>query len=215
MPARRPAWPPTSIIATRSMTDEVFWNADGELLIVPAGGPAALPHRVRHHRRRARRDRRHPARREVRGRSARRAGARLRLRELRRRLHAARARTDRRQLPRQRARFPDPGRRLRGPRRADQADRQMVRLAVADDARPLAARRRRLARQLRALQIRPAPLLARRRHRLRPSRSVDLLGADGAVRDARLAPTSTSSSSPSAGWWPRTPSARPGIIATS
>ena len=39
---------------------------------------------------------------------------------------------------------------------------------------PLAARRRRLARQLRALQVRPAPLQRDRLDQLRPSRSVDL-----------------------------------------
>jgi hypothetical protein len=41
-----------------------------------------------------------------------------------------------------------------------------------------------LARQLCALQIRPAHLLAGRRHRLRPSRSLDLHRADLAVGDA-------------------------------
>ena len=51
--------------------------------------------------------------------------------------------------------------------------------------RPFAARRRRLARQLRSLQIRPAALLAGRRDPVRPSRSVDLHGADRAVGDAR------------------------------
>ena len=47
--------------------------------------------------------------------------------------------------------------------------------------RSVAARRRRLAWQLRAVQIRPAPLLAGRRDLLRSPRSVDLHGADRAV----------------------------------
>ena len=40
--------------------------------------------------------------------------------------------------------------------------REVGRVALGDRARALAARRRRLARQLRALQVRPAPLLAGR-----------------------------------------------------
>ena len=60
------------------------------------------------------------------------------------------------------------------------------------DAAAFADRRGGLARQLRALQIRPAHLLAGRRHRLRPSRSVDLHGADLAVGNRRAPPTSTS-----------------------
>ena len=58
------------------------------------------------------RDRRHPARREVPRRAAGRPGARLPVRELRRRVHPAGARPDRRQLPGQSARLPDPGRGL-------------------------------------------------------------------------------------------------------
>ena len=50
--------------------------------------------------------------------------------------------------------------------------------------RPLAARRRRLARQLRAVQVRPAPLQRDRLDQLRPSRSVDLHRADLAERHA-------------------------------
>ena len=79
-----------------------------------AAGRAALLHRVRPDRGRARRDLRHPARREVQGRADRRPGARLRVRELRRQVHAARPRADRRQLPRQRARLQDAGGGLRG-----------------------------------------------------------------------------------------------------
>ena len=96
---------------------------DGERLLLQrrrraadraAAGRAALLHRVRHDRGRARRDLRHPARRQVQGRAARRPGARLRVRELRRQVHAARPRADRRQLPRQRARLQDAGGGLRG-----------------------------------------------------------------------------------------------------
>ncbi len=79
-----------------------------------AAGRAALLHRVRPHRCRARRNLRHPARREVQGRAARRPRARLRLRKLRRQVHAAGSRADRRQLPRQRARLQDARCRLRG-----------------------------------------------------------------------------------------------------
>ena len=59
----------------------------------------ALLHRVRRDRDRAGRDLRHSARRDLPRRTDQRAGARLRLRELRRRLQAARPRSDRRQLP--------------------------------------------------------------------------------------------------------------------
>ena len=86
-----------------------------------AAGRAAALDRVRHHRHRARRDRGHPARRQDPRRAHERAGPRLPVRELRRRVHAARARADRRQLPRQPARFPDAGRRLRGQGRARHA----------------------------------------------------------------------------------------------
>src|SRR6266702_1975683 len=57
----------------------------------------------------------------------------------------------------------------------------MGRRAVQDHAAAFADRRGGVARQLRALQIRSAHLLAGRRDRLRPSRSVDLHGADLAV----------------------------------
>ena len=197
-------------LVTRSMEDEYFYNADGEMLFVPQQGGLRLCDRVRHHRHRARRDRRHPARREVPRRAAGRAGARLPVRELRRRLHPARARPDRRQLPGQSARLPDPGRRLRGPGRAARMLREVGRHALGDGARALAARRRRLARQLRAVQVRPAPLLAGRPAPVRPRRPVDLHRADLALARRRARPTSTSSSSRTAGWWRRTPSGRPG-----
>ena len=84
-----------------------------------------------------------------------------------------------------RPRFSHPGRRLRGQGGALVALRQMGRRALQNRDRPIAARRRRVARKLRALQIRPASLLAGRRDPVRSSRSVDLHGDDRAVGDAR------------------------------
>ena len=57
------------LFVTNSMRNEYFFNADGELLIVPQNGQAALLHRVRRHRRRAGRDLRDPARRHLPGRA--------------------------------------------------------------------------------------------------------------------------------------------------
>ena len=59
--------------ANRSMSDRVFYDADGELLIVPQQRQPAAAYRVRRARRRARRDRGHPARRQIPRRAARRA----------------------------------------------------------------------------------------------------------------------------------------------
>ena len=56
--------------------------------------------------------------------------------------------------------------------------RQMGRQALSHQGAAFAARRRGLARQLLSLQIRPAAFFAGRRDALRPSRSVDLHGAD-------------------------------------
>ena len=98
--------------ATRSMVDEYFYNADGEMLIVPEHGRlrlctefgvilvepgeiAVLPRGVK-----------------FRAEPAGRPGPRLRVRELWRRLHPAGARPHRRQLPGQPPRFHDPRGRL-------------------------------------------------------------------------------------------------------
>ena len=97
-------------LITKSMVDQHFYNADGELMFVLQQGNLARRHGVRPHRRRARRDRGDPARREIPRRDSERSGARLSLRKLRRRLHAAGARADRRQLPCQCARLPHAGR---------------------------------------------------------------------------------------------------------
>ena len=177
----------------------------------PAAGRAAAVDRVRHHRRRAGRDRRHPARCEVPGRADGRPGPRLHLRELRRRLHPARARPDRRQLPGQSARFPDPGGGLRGPGRAVEDVREVGRHAVGDRAR----RTRRSTSSPGTATTRPYKYDLRRYSpvgsaAVRPRRPVDLHRADLAVARRPAPPTSTSWSSRIAGWWPRTPSGRPG-----
>ena len=93
--------------ANASMQRRFFYNADGELLIVPQQGRAADSHRARHARRRARRNLRDAARHQVPCRAAGRRRPRLRLRKLRRAIPPAGTRPDRRQRPRQRARFPD------------------------------------------------------------------------------------------------------------
>ena len=118
MPARRPAWarmsissparwrtststmPTANCCSCRSRARLRFWTEFGIIDIEP-GEIAVIPRGVKF-------------RVELHGR----AGARLCLRELWRRLHPARARADRRQLPGQSARLPDAGRRLRGQGRA-------------------------------------------------------------------------------------------------
>ena len=52
-------------LITKSMVDQHFYNADGEMMFVAAAGQSAPRHRIRPHRHRARRDRRDPARREI------------------------------------------------------------------------------------------------------------------------------------------------------
>ena len=90
---------------------------------------------------------------------------------------------DRLERPRQPARLPDAGRRLRRRRRRIRTGRQVPGPSVARGDRPFAARRGRLARQLRAVQVRPAPLQRDRLDQLRPSRSVDLPRAARRRRD--------------------------------
>ncbi len=162
------------------------------------------------HRRGARRDRRHPARRQDQRRPAGRERPRLRLRELRRRAHPAGARPDRRQLPGQPARLPNPARRLRGPGRGVRDGGEMGRLAVGHGPGAQPAGRRGVARQLRALQIRSAPVLPRRPGAVRPRRSLDLHRDDLPVRDAGHRQHRLRHLLRTAGWWRRTPSARPG-----
>ena len=117
--------------ANRSMQDRFFYDADGELLIVPQQGRlrfatelgvldvepqeiAVIPRGVRF--RVALPDG---------------SGARLCLRELRRAAAPARPRPDRLERPRQSARLPDAGRRLRGPRRRVRARREVHGPALA------------------------------------------------------------------------------------
>ncbi len=100
--------------------------------------------------------------------------ARLRLRELRRALSPTRARADRHERPRERARFPVAGRSVRGARRRLPRRRQILGQAVGGEDRPLAARHRRVARHLRALQVRPEALQHDQHGHLRPPGSVDL-----------------------------------------
>ena len=52
-------------LITKSMVDQHFYNADGEMLFVPQQGKLALRHRIRPHRCRARRNRGDSARREI------------------------------------------------------------------------------------------------------------------------------------------------------
>ena len=201
--------------ANRSMTDRCFYNADGEMLIVPQQGRArfvtelgiieAAPGEIVIV----------AARPAFPGGAAGRAVARLYLRELWRHAAAARARTARRQRACQSARFPRPGRSLR--RHAGSAMRlagEVPGQSVGGGDGPLAAQRRRLARQPRALQIRPRALHDDRHGELRSSRSVDLQRAHRAVRPRPAPPISISSFSRRAGSSPRTRSGRRGFIAT-
>ena len=64
-------------LITKSMVDQHFYNADGEMMFVAAAGQSAPRHRIRPHRHRARRDRGDSARREIPRRDSRRPGARL------------------------------------------------------------------------------------------------------------------------------------------
>ncbi len=144
--------------ANRSMTDRFFYDADGELLIVPQQGRlriatelgrldvapqeiAVIPRGIRF---RVELPDANPE-----------PGARLRLRELRRAAAAARPGRHRLERARQPARLPDAARVVRGPRRRVRAGREVHGQPVVGGDRPFAARRRRVARQLRAVQVRP------------------------------------------------------------
>src|SRR6202011_5502109 len=124
--------------ATKPMEHRFLYDADGELLIVPQIGRLRLAPELGGGAGKPRRDCGDPARHQVPRRAAGRTRERLCLRELRRALQAARIGPDRRQRPRQSARFPLPGRRLRRPRRALRGDRQIRGEFVGDRARPFA-----------------------------------------------------------------------------
>jgi homogentisate 1,2-dioxygenase len=121
---------------------------------------------------------------------------------------------DRRQLHGQPARLQDARRGLRGPRGAVDGHREMVRPVPRNRDRAFAARRRRLARQLRAGEIRPAtycPVGAILFDHPDPSIFTVLTAPSGVPGR----PISTSCCSANAGWWPRTRSARRGTTRTS
>jgi homogentisate 1,2-dioxygenase len=134
-------------LITAAMVDEYCYNADGELLFVPQQGAlrlctefgvidvgpgeiAVIPRGVKF-------------RVELHGEPAR--------GYLCENYGGAFTLPDRSQLPRQSARFPHARRLLRGPRDAIAPGGKMGRRALADRDRPVAAGRRRLARQLRAV----------------------------------------------------------------
>ena len=144
--------------ANRSMTERFFTDADGELLIVPQQGGlrlatemgvlevepqeiAVVPRGVRF--------RVELIDGPARGYVCENFGAPFKLPDLG---------VDRLERPRQPARLPDACGLVRGSGGQVRAGRQVHGQPLVGRARPLAARRRRLARQLRALQVRPAPL---------------------------------------------------------
>ena len=96
--------------ANRSMTDRYFYNADGEMLLVPQQGRVRLVTELGLLDVARGRDRGRAARHAFQGRAAGRPVARLYLRELRPAVSAARAGPARRQRPCQRARFRGAGR---------------------------------------------------------------------------------------------------------
>ena len=213
---RRPAPRPTSTPPTARCSGRVFYNADGEMLIVPQQGRHRFVTELGVDRRRAAGDRRHPARRALPRRAARRQRPRLRLRELRRAF-----------------RLPDLGpigsNGLANPRDfltpvaayedvdgAARARREVHGPALVGADGPFAARRRRLARQLRAVQVRPAPLQHDRLDQLRPSRTRRSSWCCTAPRDTPGVEQHRLRDLPAAHRWRcRTPSARPGSTATS
>ena len=171
--------------ANQSMHGRFFYNADGEMLIVPQQGRlriatelgvlevepqeiAVIPRGIRF--------RVELPDGEARGYVAENFGALLRLPELgpigSNGLANARD-------------FLDAGCGVRGYRRRFRTDREIPGSTVVCAHRSFAARCRRLARQLRAVQIRSAPLQHDRFDQLRSSRSVDLHRADVAERHAR------------------------------
>ncbi len=175
---RRPAPPATSTLANRSMTNRAFYDADGELLIVLQHGRQRFVTELGVIEAGAAGDRGDPPRRALSRRADRRQCPRLRVRELRRAIQAAGPRA--------------PSAPTAWPTRATSSHRwRLTRTSTATSswwpsswAICGAARMDHspfdvvaVARQLRALQVRPAPLQRHRLDHLRPPRSIDLPGA--------------------------------------
>ncbi len=95
--------------ANTSMRDRFFYNADGELLIVPQLGDFALSHRMRSAGSGSRRNLRDPARYPFPGRTFRASGSRIHLRKLRPASSITGAGADRHAGPGELARFPHAG----------------------------------------------------------------------------------------------------------
>ena len=201
--------------ANRPMTNRFFYNADGELLIVPQSGTLTLhtelgvldvpPGHV------ALVPRGIKFRVELPDGSAR----GIHLRELRTAPAPARSRTDRHLRPGERARLHGAGRGLRGSRRRLPRRRQVRRRSLGSRDRSLAARHRRVARQLRAVQVRLVPLSVHQHGDLRSPRSRRSTACSRRRPPCRARRTSSSDVSRRAGRSPSTRSVRRRFIATS
>ena len=195
------------------MERRVFVDADGELLIIPQSGalrivtelgridvapgsialvPRGMKFRV----------------------DSRRRSARLCRGELRAPASPARARPDRRQRPRQSARFRNAGRGLRGPRRADRGHPE---IASARCGRRRSTIRRSMSSPGTAITRRGATTSTR----FNAIGTVSFDHPDPSIftvltsrATCRAEPMPTSSFSRRAGWSPRTRSGRPGSTAT-
>ena len=203
--------------ANRSMVDRVFYDADGELLIVPQHGAPALRHRARHASTSRRgeivvipRGVRVPRR--ARSSAQRRAATSARTTAP---PSPAGPRPDRLQRPRQSARLPDA--------RSPPTRTRRRRTSWSPSSRATSGRREFDHSPLDVVawhgNYAPYKYDLRRFNtigigQLRPPGPVDLHGADLAS-ETPGGPTSTSSSSRRAGWSPSTRSARRGSTATS
>ncbi len=173
--------------ANKSMTDRFFYSADGELLFVPQLGSIVAPHRTRHPRPRARRDCRHPQRHQVPRRTDRTpklvatcsktTGSHLRLPDLG--PIGANGLANSRDFLTPHAAFDDRDNGTLSGRREVPWQPLGYRL------RPLSARRRRLARQLRSLQIRSPSLQLHQHRQLRSPGPVHLHRSHLTQRNSR------------------------------
>ena len=172
--------------ANRSMQGRFFYDADGELLIVPQQGASAHRHRTGRAGSRAAGNRgdpaRHPLPRGVAGwQRARLRGAKISARRCACRNSGPSVPTA---LPTRGIFFTPVAAYEDIEGKFELVAKFQGRLWSARD-RSFAAGRGRLARQPRAVQIRSAPLQHHRLHQLRSSRSIHLHGADFAERHAR------------------------------